>query len=379
MKFAPWLALLAATAACSEAQPRACESERDCFSGEQCREGTCTLTLVIEGDGGAPADAGPSDCRLGGDTACGARVCNVSTGACEACQRDLQCGEGRICDRGRGLCECGPAYHDCSGTCVRNDLPTSCGARCEPCPDATGGAATCTDGACAITCEPPYFACGADCDAPVPCVECTDNADCDDVTASRCDEGFCANCAVDADCSHLDVGVCHEGTCVECTTARPGACGNKSCNPVTLRCTQTVAGSLDWCQRCVADSECPIEHRCVAMTYRGSARDDGYCLVEADAVCLDVDTVVSQRDSLSGIPGEFYCVIREDLTTCEAVKDFQSPCTQDDNCGVPGLPDGLCRTVDGERVCTYRCTSNEECANGTACIGNPPDNSYCSR
>lgn len=379
LKSAPWIALTLTLTACSDVQPRACEDERDCFGGELCRDGTCTLTLVVEGDAAGESDAGAGDCRLGGDGVCGAQVCNVSSGLCEGCQRDLQCGEGRICDRTRGLCDCSPAYHDCGGTCVRNDSPASCGSRCEPCPGAAGGVATCADGACGVTCTPPYFACGAGCDAPVPCVECTSNSECDAPAAARCEDGFCAACLTYDDCAHLDDGVCSGGNCVQCTTARREACGNYSCNPATLRCTETPTGSLEWCHRCVADSECPVNHRCIAMTYRGDARPDGYCLVEADDSCLDVATVVSERDSLSGVAGEFYCVIREDLTTCEAVKDFKSPCTQDSDCGVEGLPDGLCRIVDGERVCTYRCASNAECANGTTCVGNPPDNSYCMR
>ena len=115
------------------------------------------------------------------------------------------------------------------------------------------------------------------------------------------------------------------------------------------------------------------------MTYANAPREDGYCLVEADDECLDVDPVITQRDSLSGVVGEFYCVIREDLVTCEAVKDFGRLCDQNDDCGVPGVDDGLCRIVDGARQCTYRCATSIECANGTSCIGNPPDNSYCSR
>ena len=100
---------------------------------------------------------------------------------------------------------------------------------------------------------------------------------------------------------------------------------------------------------------------------------------EADGQCGDVRPIQVQRDSLSGILDEYYCAIREDLTTCEAIKDFGRPCLEDDDCGVEGLADGRCRTFDGSRQCTYPCSATIECANGTSCVGNPPDSSYCAR
>lgn len=111
------------------------------------------------------------------------------------------------------------------------------------------------------------------------------------------------------------------------------------------------------------------------MDFTSSARSSGYCLQEANLGCGAPTPIQVQRDSLSGVPGEFYCTIREDLTTCEAVLDLEEPCDLDDDCGAESINDGSC--VFGE--CTYRCVDDDECSSGTRCFGNPPDASYCDR
>jgi len=60
-------------------------------------------------------------------------------------------------DRPKASCELG--YHDCNGMCVPDDLPTSCGSRCEPCPTVSNGSAICdpTTLDCATRCDPGYL------------------------------------------------------------------------------------------------------------------------------------------------------------------------------------------------------------------------------
>lgn len=359
---------------------RICASQLDCFGGEQCVDGTCVRAVVTDpSDAGSDADADVlRDCRLD-ESVCGARVCNVSTGRCEACQRDLQCGEGGLCDMIAGECTCAPGYHACGGRCVRDDSPDSCGDRCTPCPGDDRADPVCVAGACALQCHEGYRAC-ADCGLEYACIQCEENTECRDYDAARCGQtALCEPCRTSEDCTHLDRKVCVDGVCEQCDIGESGACGNFSCDPATKRCTTTSLNSQQWCEPCLADSECEPNHRCVPMYFAGSLRMQAYCLVEADGSCLLPDPIQVQRDSLSGVRGDYYCAIREDLTTCEAVRDFARPCVEDDDCGVDGLADGKCRLFDGMRQCTYACSDDDECSGGTICIGNPPDNSYCAR
>lgn len=372
-----------ATAAC-DVDPRECQSQRDCFGGEICRDGRCvaaSISLDLGGEDATlpdaaepPADATYSDsgdCRF---TGCGDQICNVTTGACEPCQRDRQCGDARICDRADGVCVCEPGHHACGDVCLPDDSPQSCGDRCEPCPHIENGSSTCVDGECGYECRPDAFDIGS------RCVTCRNTSDCGDSARPVCVDGECLPCSTSADCHRFpETPVCDEGECVECVLGEEDLCAAYSCDPATRRCTDTLRSTRKFCEACKADSECIPNHRCVPMTFVGAARPDGYCLPQADDDCLSVSVVVSERDSLSGVFGEFYCVPREDLTTCEAIRDFRSPCEQDSDCGAAGVADGLCRTVDGDRQCTYRCATSMDCANATACIGNPPNNSYCSR
>ena len=379
--------LLLLSSAC-EVPVRQCAGQVDCFGGEVCMDGECVRALSLDDadvpapdltDGGQ-ADMTPGDCRLN-EAVCGDQVCNVSTGRCEDCQRDLQCGDGGLCDMVTGRCTCNPSYHACGGQCVRNDDVATCGERCEPCPGVEDGAPACVDGACSFTCSEGFRPCTDDCPFDRDCIECETDAECTDPEASTCSNtGTCVGCQTNDDCALLDDNVCDRGTCVQCVTGDASACGNNSCNPATNLCTATVVNSVDWCETCVADSECKPNHRCVPMFFRGSLRPRAYCLEEANSLCSLPAPIQSQRDSLSGVRGEFYCVIREDLATCEAVNDYERPCEQNSDCGTPGLADALCRTFDGMPRCTYACTENVECSGGgSSCIGNPPDNSYCAR
>lgn len=362
--------------ACST-NPRQCASQTDCFGGEQCVAGECVAVAPTPDTGPTPdVSEPPIDCRLD-ESRCGDRVCNVSTGDCEACQRDLQCGDGGICDKLRGVCTCGPGFHACGGQCVRSDSPLTCGGACEPCPQAPDATATCSAGSCGFACDDGFRPCDG-CDFDVACIECASNSECNDPAQPFCSEGRCGSCGTDADCSHLDTAVCDRGECVECGPGNVGACGNFSCDFAKRECTTTPLQDLDWCDACVADSECPPNHRCVPMNFKSAPRPGGYCLEEANLGCSGPATIQVQRDSLSGVPDEHYCTIREDLTTCEAHTAFNHNCTQETDCGAPGLGDAYCKGIQGRDVCTYPCTTREECVGQATCLGNPPNASYCA-
>lgn len=322
-------------------------------------------------------DLPPGDCRLD-EAMCEAKVCNVSTGLCEDCQRDLQCGDGGLCDMVKGDCTCSPNFHACGGQCVSSNAVETCGGRCEACPEVENATPTCVAGECSFACDGGFRPCEG-CAFDRDCIECEQNDECSNYDRSVCgDDGLCEPCERNDDCTHLDRNVCVEGTCVQCTTGERAACGNNSCNPANNTCTTTTVMSRQWCETCLADSECEPGHRCVPMFYGGAMRPRSYCLEEADDFCDQLAPIQVQRTSLSGIEGEVYCSIREDLVTCEAVNDYGRRCDQNSDCGLMGLDDALCRSIEGIDSCTYACTDRIECPGAATCVGNPPNNSYCA-
>jgi hypothetical protein len=77
---------------------------------------------------------------------------------------------------------------------------------------------------------------------------------------------------------------------------------------------------------------------------------------------------------------DHYCVLNEEITTCEAFwAHFESRrCTTDEDCPQPG---GLCRTnsVEGN-ICTILCTSSLDCFSSRpvdVCEYESDEISYC--
>jgi len=53
------------------------------------------------------------------------------------------------------------------------------------------------------------------------------------------------------------------------------------------------------------------------------------------------------------------------------------PCTLADDCGVAGLDDARCETVNlAANRCTYDCDLSNQCPNSVSC-GSSDDNNYC--
>ncbi len=158
-------------------------------------------------------------------------------------------------------------------------------------------------------------------------------------------------------------------------------CNGKSCNPITLECTDFGKWSRRSCETCVSDENCwESDSRCVPMFFEGDRYPDdhtGFCLPQAQLTLpggtYDCNgekpyvTVVPDRTSMSGAGASAYCGPREDFTTCDAVSAQLDKilCAQgsDDQCPAGGI----CRyTQDNGKWdyrCTYACTSDFECAN----------------
>ena len=167
-----------------------------------------------------------------------------------------------------------------------------------------------------------------------------------------------------------------------CTVASQAEdCNGNSCNPFTLKCFAFGPDERATCQTCVSDENCGNwDHRCVPMYFddeRFPNDHTGFCLPQAaqDFVggpyhCDGEEpyvAVLEDRRSMSGAGPSAYCGVRENLTTCDAVRAqlAEDGCTQgrDDECPVGGI----CRyTQDNGKWadrCTYECTSNSECRN----------------
>lgn len=262
---------------------------------------------------------------------------------------------------------------------------------------------TCTDDTTYFKdgeCVPKPVPCGG-CEAPTPvcdeasdtCVGCLQNTDCQEPTASLCDSNHsCQPCGADADCAHLgDLNLCIDGRCGECTLATEAdQCGDTSCNPATLECTDTERASVDICQSCVADSECDDDGAyCVPMRFSPEDEDvtelGGFCLKEEPAEPCPIPYRTGiQRTTLSGLEGKTFCGVAEPLTTCRAVLDLieevdPKVCGTDTQCGVTDLDDGLCRQISGlgtGTFCTYACQAADQCPGGKPC---PGGGGYCGQ
>ncbi len=230
------------------------------------------------------------------------------------------------------------------------------------------------------------------------CVGCVQDTQCTDPAAPRCntESNTCSPCMDDDQCARFsDTPVCETGTgvCVECTEAtQETSCppievgrpiGNRMCNLSTFECQ----GTLGFCQPCVSDEECITTdevgvRRCVPLEFNGASRGN-YCMLDLashqtatddpSANCPPRQFAQRMRTSLGGVEA-LYCVIAEADTTCEAILSFRDACAEDtatDDCGVPGLDDGVCRQMGSTFACTYECAGSNDCRNGAACDGDP--------
>jgi len=221
------------------------------------------------------------------------------------------------------------------------------------------------------------------------CIACLEDKHCPDAAASHCDltDHTCKPCAQSSQCGHIaGKNVCDDQKCVQCTENDMSACktasGNPAvCNIVQGTCTSRTAHVVRACGACLFDDDCVEDHRCVALSFKGTPRAGGYCLKLASKGCSNPYLVNVTRGSLSHPqPALKYCAINENKTTCEAILQSQAPAptsicapssgTPDDTkCGAPGLNDGLCRNVNSssDYRCTYECEDVKECSGTDPC------------
>lgn len=381
--------LIILSTGCESEHVQECANTAECDADFTCIAGRCQSPDVSLADVDVDDATDPGDCRV--DPCADGLICNAVTGVCENCALDEQCEEFAVCHATERVCTCRAGYVRCGGGCVPENSVQSCAGPCQPCPEVEHGEAVCVQQTCSASCEEGFFLCEEGCDgSPGTCVECLDNTHCTDPDAPVCNQGVCGTCASNDDCAGVEgKPICDpaSATCVACLLDQARACGDFSCDPETRSCTTTGLRSRGSCEPCRSDAECKTDHICVAMDFDGSPRDAAYCLRIDNAPanetdCLEPFTVLDIRASIT--TGEFaiVCGINEALTTCEAVLDYDSECADADDCGVPGLNDGVCDTIEFEpgSRCSYPCDTASQypqCHSPFSCATGTGGTQYC--
>jgi hypothetical protein len=121
------------------------------------------------------------------------------------------------CIGGGCTSSCNVGFHDCSGACVDDTSPASCGNSCTPCSAPAHGQATCASGSCGIQCDPGYARKGSYCVVACETTGCTGFNYCDP-KIHLCNTG----CTHHSQCSSTQFCRADTHTC-EATTALAGS------------------------------------------------------------------------------------------------------------------------------------------------------------
>lgn len=345
-------------------------------------------------DGTVPADAtadtGDAECRD-----CSVSGCS-SNNECSANAANKFCSPAKQCVQCLENAQCGATDPVCNGNkCTGCTSKADCTARADApaCESTSGDCVECTTTDPA-KCTAANKVCKTGANS---CVECNTSADCKDPTKPTCEANVCRACANDNDCSgKMSGGValdaCLSGQCVDCrvdatdTKKDYGCAGTLACNPTTRACSDRMKNSASTCSACLSDAECIADHRCVEMTYLGTAlqpggQSGGYCLplISAPGDCpIPYRATPVVRGSRSGAASDSFCGVNENKTTCEAIRAFGKGCSSGgvSACGATGA---RCENVNGSSLCTYSCGSgaSDECPENRGCPAG--SNSYCGQ
>jgi hypothetical protein len=241
---------------------------------------------------------------------------------------------------------CPSDKHPCSGLCVPNNDPRTCGGACTPCPTPNGGTASCDGTSCGGTCPADQQLCNGECvPSTMSCASCPSGQhNCSGFCAMDDDEHFCGTAcrtcpvplgAVQATCDGTNCGfVCSVGTHV--------------CN-----------------QACAADDD----PKACGSSCRVCPNDDHGTPICAGGTC-DV-TCASGYHDCSGV-----CVSATDPatcgTSCVACKDPQGGSATCDSGGKCG---GACPT--GQQLCNGACIAADAACSGSCPMGQHNCNGLC--
>lgn len=299
---------------------------------------------------GGPDCLAPVDCAASGacrpcadSSECPAPTPACVRGACTACIKSTDCARFRET----------PVCHPASGSCVQCSAAES------------------------FVCVQSSQVCS---EGGTRCVPCNTHSDCAVPGLARCEAHVCVPCRGDDDCAHVaGAASCNEGACVECTpTTEALRCGERACDPDTLRCTQSRRGSVRTCERCRSDSECISPGKCVQARFM--EQDDGFhCMTPAGIgeCVLPFGGSTLNRRSKNSAKFADYCAQSVE-TSCEATNAYLdkkgcSPSTVESDCG----RSARCELLGGVHRCTYACSSGVSCTTDTPCNWSSSDDAYC--
>jgi hypothetical protein len=333
--------------------------------------GACVSDMAVETCG---ASCGACSVPQGGTATCDGMTCG---GQCPANQK--LCAGACIAMDQSCLDKCPSGKHDCNGLCVADSSPGSCGTSCSACSTPTNGTATCSAGACGVTCNTGYKKCSDD--SCVPTSACCSSSDCPALTngiatcgaghacVTACNNGFhlCGStCA-----SNLAVATC--GTsCTACTapggggsaTCENGTCG-ASCPAGTRLCLGTCIGPSSPC-----NESCPTgTHNCSGQCLSDSSVNScgttscTTCPAPANATptcaggsCGWTCNASYRTCNNACIPSGSCCT----ATDCPGATNGTATCSAGHTCGI------TCKT--GYHLCGNVCSDNTSIAScGAAC------------
>lgn len=328
---------------------RECQSDADCASGVQCVNKLCggkrangdACTTGDECSTGRCVDkvCCGSDCN-GLCEACVAAKTGMPDGTCAAvkegedpdseCASETQnkCGRTGVCDGAR-KCAVQPAGTQCAAAQCTNGK-----ARPALVCNGSGNCLTVDETACG------NFKCGTD-----KCINpCKTDNDC--VASAYCDGGVCyprrakgASCSKDAEC--VSGFVCSD----------EGVCCNSKCSSACSSCKQSVTGKANG--ECNAMPTATRDNRCASQA-ASTCGTTGLC--DAAGQCAkhpDGTECVAAACSSDGLK-EIKPRTCNGTGTCRA--------TVESSCG-----NGKC--LSSSKACSSKCSNDNDCAPGAACIG----------
>jgi hypothetical protein len=276
---------------------------------------------------------------------------------------------------------CPSGKHSCSGACVDDLSPLSCGVSCEPCPTVKGGTAACDGTRRGITCPGTQSVCKDSCvDKGSPC------------------DGACP------DGQNPCTGLCVDGRSLNfcgpsCTPCPTSANGKASCDGQTCD-LQCDAGFHKCGSNCVSDNDpqncgssctkCSSNHRtptcanqvCAGACAGGFADCDGDpangCETDLskNGNCGACNTTCASGSSCTGKRCVVDCVPKNCSANCgqtgrqECVNEVLQPCSVKNLECCAGLECSKCRTCNANGKCEGGCPSNQTCNTSNACVPN---------
>jgi hypothetical protein len=196
---------------------------------------------------------------------------------------------------------------------------------------------------------------------PAICVQCYsgDTSVCDDMNLV-CDDTqkICVECVQDADCQDAVLGHClpDENICVECYEDAHCA-ANETCDLDSYTCLASTGRGL--CEPCDDNGQCGAAGD-LCLEFRlptGELVDQGcgQACGTGSGPCPDGYRCAQQGQTMQCVPHN-----AEEVPTCAGMRAMGTPCDGwDANCGVEGVNDGTCLTENGMNwACTVACSAD---------------------